>query len=213
MEHPRSFAWRTPRHKWHALIAEVLLQRTRAQNVVPVYEKFLARFPEAVDLQTATLEEIESLIYPLGLKWRAPLLKRLCDHLAESGGQLPTTYEGFLALPAVGPYVAAAMTSFHMGRRAVIIDVNIVRWLCRMVDRPMDGETRRDRWLIALTESVTPARDVGPFNYALLDFTMTVCVKAPKCEICPLLPLCACGRKRSHIEDPALLRSSKNRDL
>lgn len=203
MENYRNFEWRTPRHIWHALIGEVFLQRTRAQNVVPVYLTFIARFPEAEDLKTATLEEIEELIYPLGLKWRAPLLFRLCEELARTGGRVPTDAAALMALPGVGPYVAAAMLSFHTGKRGVIIDANVVRWLCRMVYRPMNGETRRDRWLIDLAESVTPARDVGSFNYALLDFTMEICTKTPKCERCPLLDLCAYGQQRKNIPDPA----------
>lgn len=203
MENYRDFPWRNPRRIWHALIAEVLLQRTRAKNVVPVYEKFIARFPEAADLKTASLEEIESLIYSLGLKWRAPLLKQLCDRLAATNGKIPNTVEALLQLPAVGPYVSAAMMSFHCGRRGLIIDVNVVRWLCRMVDRPMDGETRRDLWLIELADSVTPRREVKQFNYALLDFSMEICAKVPKCEQCPLLDLCAYGQRRGQAPDPA----------
>lgn len=185
------------------MIAEVLLQRTRAQNVVPVYEKFVARFPEVEDLKTATLEEIETLIYPLGLRWRAPLLKRLCDQLATTGGEMPRTLEGLLRLPGVGPYVAAAVLSFHLDGRGVIIDANIVRWLCRMVDVPMHGETRRARWLIELADAVTPARDVKTFNYAMLDFTMQICAKVPRCEVCPLSDLCAYGQRRDRVSDSA----------
>ena len=194
-ENYRPFAWREPKHSWHALIAEVLLQRTRAGNVAPVHEKFIARFPESQDLKTATLEEIEILIYPLGLRWRAPLLKQLFDYLAMNDGKVPATREELLQLPAVGPYVAAAMLSLHCGQRDVLIDANIVRWLCRLVGRPMDGETRRKQWLIELAEDVTPHRKVREFNYAALDFTMQICAKVPKCSQCPLGPkLCVYGR-------------------
>lgn len=195
-ENYRPFPWREPKRLWHALIAEVLLQRTRARNVVPVYEAFIARFPEAQDLKSATLEEIETLIYPLGLHWRAPLLKQLCDYLANTDGKVPTTREELLQLPAVGPYVAAAMLSFHCGRRGVLIDANIVRWLCRLVGRSMDEETRRKRWLIELADAITPRRKVHEFNYAALDFTMEICAKVPKCEQCPIgSKLCLHGRK------------------
>lgn len=195
-EHYKEFPWRKPAKLWHALIAEVLLQRTRAKNVVPVYHAFITHFPEPETLKTATLEEIERLIYPLGLRWRAPLLKKLCDYLAATGGRVPDTYEKLLELPAVGPYVAAAMVSLHCGKRAVLIDANVVRWLCRMVDRPMDGETRRDKWLIQLAEAMTPRPNVCEFNYAMLDFTMEICAKKPLCAQCPVGPkLCAHGRQ------------------
>lgn len=195
-ENYRPFPWREPKRLWHALIAEVLLQRTRAKNVVPVYEKFVARFPEAHDLQTATLEEIEALIYPLGLRWRAPLLKKLCDRLVATDGKLPDTREELMQLPAVGPYVAAALLSLHCDRRGVLIDANIVRWLCRLVGRPIDGEARRKKWLIELAQTITPSRRVREFNYAALDFTMEICAKVPQCAQCPIGPkLCSHGRK------------------
>ena len=195
-ENYQPFPWRQPAQLWHALIAEILLQRTRARNVVPVYEEFIARFPDAEKLKTITLDEIETLIYPLGLRWRAPLLKQLCDELARSGGQVPATEAQLLQLPGVGAYVCAAMLSLHGGRRAVLIDANVVRWLCRLVGRPMDGETRRKLWLIKLAQDVTPQRKVGEFNYAVLDFTMQICTKNPHCTRCPIGPkLCLHGRE------------------
>ncbi len=191
----RDFPWRKPDRMWHALVAEVFLQRTRARNVLPVYISFVTRFPTTDALQGISEEEVGRIMYPLGLRWRAPLLKKLLDHLITTGGYVPDTYEKLLELPGVGPYVAAAMVSFHHGKRSIIIDANVVRWLCRMVDRPMDGETRRDRWLIELAEAITPARKVGQFNYALLDFTMEICATKPQCDRCPLgARLCAYGR-------------------
>ncbi len=193
----KDFPWRNPSRLWHALIGEVLLQRTRARNVVPVYEKFISRFPEAEMLEGARLEEIEQIVYPLGLRWRAPWLKKLCDYLAVTHGTVPCTYEKLLELPGVGPYVAAAMVSLHCKRYAALIDANTVRWMCRMVDRPMHGETRREKWLIKLAESITPHGNVHEFNYALLDFTMEICAKNPKCLQCPIGPqLCVYGRRQ-----------------
>lgn len=215
-ENYKEFPWRSPAQAWHGLIAEVLLSRTRAPNVVPVYEKFVARFAEAKDLKTATLEEIEALIYSLGLRWRAPLLKQLCDHLAASEGRVPNSLEGLQKLPAVGVYVAAAMLSLHGGGRAVLVDVNVVRFLCRLVERPMDGETRRKRWLLDLADALTPHRKVHEFNYALLDFTMEICKSKPECTRCPVGPkLCLHGRRvlqDQAIEQPPASVAPHNRN-
>jgi len=87
--------------------------------------------------------------------------------------------------------------SFHGGKNAVIIDANVVRWICRLVDRQCDAETRRKKWLIELAKKLTPDRRVKDYNYAVLDFTMEICVKKPLCEVCPLgAKLCAYGRKK-----------------
>jgi A/G-specific adenine glycosylase len=83
----KEFPWRRPDQLWHALIAEILLQRTRAKNVIPVYENFITRFPTVDSLKGITLEAIEQIIYPLGLRWRAPLIKELCDSAQTTRGR------------------------------------------------------------------------------------------------------------------------------
>jgi A/G-specific adenine glycosylase len=184
--HYKEYAWRMPDQLWHGLIAEILLQRTRANNVIPVYETFIRHFPTPEKLAEASVEDIEAIIYPLGLRWRAPLLKKLGESLVQTHGEIPRSYEKLLELPGVGPYVASAWLVFHGGGRSVIIDANVVRWLCRLVDQPMNGETRRKKWLIALAEKMTPAENNKEYNYAVLDFTMEVCGLIPGCAECPI---------------------------
>lgn len=192
----RHFPWRKVTKLWHGLAAEVLLQRTKAANTISVYEQFISNFPEPKDLASASVQTIENLIYPLGLRWRAPLLKQLGEELDRLGGEPPHSLDQLIKLPGVGPYAAAAWLSFHGGGRGVIIDANVVRWICRLIDRKCDAETRRKKWLIQLADKLTPRKNSGEYNYAVLDFTMEICAARPKCVICPLgAELCAYGRK------------------
>ncbi|MGQ9923335.1 MAG: A/G-specific adenine glycosylase [Armatimonadota bacterium] len=174
-------------------MAEVLLQRTRASAVTPVYTELIERFPDPASLAAAGEEELASLFRPLGLAWRIPLLRQLASCLAERGGRVPLSFDELRTLPLVGDYVAAAYLSLHAGHRAVLIDANVVRWLCRLTGRPYGGETRRKLWLRELAESVTPRQQVREFNYALLDFTMDVCAVRPACNRCPLRRICEYG--------------------
>jgi A/G-specific adenine glycosylase len=193
----KNYPWRDTKKLWHALVAEVLLQRTRAGNVVEVYKEFVNRYKKSVDFAAAPLEEIESLLYPLGLPSRVPLLKQLGEALTRIDDNPPDDLENLLKLPAIGPYSAAAYMSFHKGKRAVIVDANVVRWICRLTDQVCDGETRRKKWMIELANKLTPVRQVREYNYAVLDFTMEICTSRPKCEICPIGPrLCIYGRKK-----------------
>lgn len=195
----KHFPWRKTTKLWHGLIAEVLLQRTRAATTVSIYEQFIRRFSEPKELALASIAEIEKLIYPLGLRWRAPLLKQLGEELDRLGGEPPLSFEQLLKLPGVGPYAAAAWLSFHGGGRGVIIDANVVRWICRLIDQKCDAETRRKKWLIQLADRLTPERNSGEFNYAVLDFTMEICTTRPKCSVCPIgAELCAYGRRVLH---------------
>ena len=63
----REFPWRKTSEPYPILIAEFLLQKTDANKVLPVYKKFLAKYPTLQDLATANVEEIATLLKSLGL--------------------------------------------------------------------------------------------------------------------------------------------------
>ena len=175
-----------------------MLQRTRADQVVPIFNQFRVRYPVPSALARATEEELTSLVEPLGLRWRGRLLHRLAQEIARLDGVLPLDQPALEALPGVGPYAAAATLSLHANRRAVPIDSNIVRVLCRLVGAPYDGETRRKRWLRDLAGALTPPRAHHVYNYAVLDLAALVCLPGtPKCDECPVLRWCATGLQRT----------------
>jgi A/G-specific adenine glycosylase len=134
---------------------------------------------------------VAEILRPLGLHWRTALLRELALTIVASG--VPKTHDELRRLPGVGQYAASAYLSLHRETRAVLIDANIVRWLCRMTGKPMNGETRRQRWIHELGESLTPKRAFRAYNYAALDFTMNICGKKPRCGECPIRRHCAYG--------------------
>lgn len=177
---------------WQALVAEVLLHRTRAAQVVPVFERLRRKYRSASAFGRATASEIEELARPLGLRWRGRLLRQLASDLGELRGRLPLELDDLQRLPGVGPYGAAATLSLHANRRAVIVDANVVRVLCRLVGMSWDAETRRKAWIWVLADRLTPEHDFRAYNYALLDLAMTICRPGkPRCSSCPLTDLCA----------------------
>ena len=132
----RAYPWREQLPLWQGLIAEVMLQRTRADQVVPTFNEFRDRYPSPAALACASNEELSGLVEPLGLRWRARLLHRLAQEIARLHGELPLDQPALEALPGVGPYAASATLSLHANRRAVLIDSNFVRVLCRLVEPP-----------------------------------------------------------------------------
>ncbi len=164
--------------------------------MVNVYQQFVFAFPTPSKLGCASLHKIEKLLYPLGLRWRAPLIKKLGQELDARGGNPPASLPKLITLPGVGPYAAAAYLGFHTNSRAVIIDANVVRFLCRLVGYQYDGETRRKQWLLEFADKMTPRDNAKQYNYSVLDFTMRICTTHPKCAQCPVGPnLCINGQR------------------
>ena len=196
-----SYPWRRSNHSpWLSLATEVLLQRTKAEQVVPVYRAFAERYPEPHFLAREKPAELLNVVGSLGLRWRIPLMIEMAGRLG-SGGP-PDTLEELTELPGVGPYAAAAYLSFHRGRRAVIIDANVVRWLGRFFGFRTDAETRRKGWLIHLADELTPTQTYRDYNYAVLDLAMKLCVTKPRCQECPVSDGCRYFAKRATAADP-----------
>lgn len=206
--HYQSFGWRKTDNPWHALLAEVLLARTRAGTVAGVWQSMIARWPTASDLANASLDEVAAEVESLGLRGRAGRLQELASRAALG---IPSSREGLLELPGVGEYTAAAFRSLHLNERDVLVDANVARWLCRLNGWPYCAESRRDRRVIQAAESLTPPRAHRRYNYATLDFTMQACTSArPSCRECPLLDVCRFGTDHA---PPGELRLDTGGDL
>ena len=196
-QHFADFPWRHETNWFHALVAEILLQRTRAEQVIPVYREFVTRFPHPASLAEAGVSQVEAVIAPLGLKWRAKLLPRLGRKLIDAQPATPSDMRSLLEVPGVGPYAAAAFLSLHAGRRAPIVDSNIVRLYGRFFGFHTGPETRRNKTLLQLAELITPQRNYRDFNYALVDFTRAICRPRPHHQLCPLAARCSEHRAAS----------------
>lgn len=178
------------------MIAEILLQRTRAGNVVNVYHNFISRFDTIEKFHNASKKEIIEIINPLGLTWRAENLIKLAVYLKKHHGIIPRNIKKLKDVPGVGCYVSSSWLSFHNNQRANLIDANIVRFICRLNNMQFDGETRRKKWLNELIDQLTPLKGFKEFNYSILDFSMLICRKIPKCQECPIINFCLFDRKR-----------------
>jgi A/G-specific adenine glycosylase len=181
---------RSPYRVW---LAEVMLQQTQVDTVVPYYERFLARFPSVHTLADASLEEVLKLWEGLGYYARARNLHTAAQRVViQHGGQLPDTFEGLLALPGVGRYTAGAVASIAFGQDVPAVDGNVRRVLARAFAVGEDvTRSRVQRELEALAASLLPAGQAGAFNEALMELGATVCTsRAPDCAHCPLAELC-----------------------
>lgn len=189
----RSYPWRQTSDPYKIAIAEIMLQRTRADQVHPVYSEFLKEFPTIFDLVRASEDEIGYFFKKLGLLWRAVLVRKMADFVVEKcNGIFPTNRKDLLKVPAIGEYISDAILSFAYGKPAVVIDSNVCRILIRVYGLEISGEARRNRTIRELANKMLPAKEKSRFlNLALIDFASLICrPKKPLCTQCLINSSC-----------------------
>ena len=159
----RDLPWRRTRDPYAILVAEVMLQQTQVERVVPRYERWLRRWPNAAALGDATTAEVIVEWQGLGYNRRAVSLHRAARQVRDEGWP-----EDLTRLPGVGPYTAAALGNFAFGEDVLPRDVNVER-----VERRTG-------------QAFTPRA-----AQALMDLGATVCLaRVPRCGRCPLASEC-----------------------
>jgi len=189
----RPYPWRESdnRTPYRALIAEIMLRRTRADQVASTYRSFLLRYPTLRDALAAPEVDIRSALYPLGLVWRIDNVIELFRALrvsASEASDIPADYTELLQLPGVGDYVASAIMCFAGGdSTATLIDVNVTRVLGRIFGLPVHPEARRQKPMRDLAVRAVDRARTDAYHYAILDFAALVCVAGkPRCSDCPM---------------------------
>ena len=191
----RDFPWRRERDPYKVLVAEMLLHRTRAQNVVPVYIRFVNSFGSAREIAGARDEDIKKVLKPLGLNWRAEKLIETLRLIARDfHGNIPIEKAALLKLPGIGDYISSAFRTFYGGNSDPLIDTNTVRVLCRLKGETVRDSIRRGKNIRVLYSNLLDHSDSREFGYALIDLASEICRPSnPLCNTCPVLDQCSTG--------------------
>jgi A/G-specific adenine glycosylase len=172
----RRFPWRETDEPFKVLMAELMLRRTRADQVKSVYCSLLNEYPNAFTLARANPGKVQSIVASLGLNWRLGDFQEVSRVLvARYEGIVPSEKGKLLELPGVGEYVASAVLSLAFNKCEPIIDSNVVRVFKRYFGLHTSKEGRRDKNIITLAEIYVSNRNPRKANLALLDFAALVC--------------------------------------
>lgn len=188
----RMYPWRNTRDPLRVLIAEMMLRRTKADQVKPVYNRLFSEYPDIESLSKAEENKIEEILYPLGLKWRNPAFGLVAREIRERYcSKVPEKREDLNTLPGVGDYVSGAVLSVAYGKKEWIVDSNIVRLFKRYFGIKTSKEGRRDKHVIEISKVYASGKDPRTANLAILDFSALICTpRKPDCEKCPLRKGC-----------------------
>ena len=182
-------------------VAEVMLQQTQLQVVLPYWQRWLQAFPSLQALAAAEEHDVLLLWQGLGYYSRARRLlagaRVLQEQISASSGcgedpaSWPQDIAFWLALPGIGRSTASSILSSAFNLPFAILDGNVKRVLARLMacERPPAREQAAFwRWSEQLLDHERP-RD---FNQALMDLGATVCTpRNPRCELCPWRSQCA----------------------
>jgi len=192
-KHFRAFPWRLTEDPYCILIAEIMLHRTQARQVEPVYKQFVKRYADILALHPVPKEELYSVLYSLGLHWRIDLIYRMViDIMIRFNGQIPHEKSDLLSLPGVSDYIASAVRCFAWKHPEPLIDTNSVRVVSRVFGLRVQDSSRRHRSLRELITALVDPDESRLYNYALLDLAGEVCTKKkpPDCAQCPIAKYC-----------------------
>ncbi|MEM0135950.1 MAG: DNA glycosylase [Thermoplasmatales archaeon] len=201
----REFPWRNERDPYRVMVAEKLLQRTRAENVVPVYLEFVSRFPDSSSLARAGYRAVHRVTDRIGLKSRVGSLIGTAKVIDRTyGGSVPRDIEKLRALPGIGDYISSAVMVFGFGEDYPLTDVNTVRIVSRVLGIRVTDSSRRNRRFKEAYQLLKQGSPPAEFGYAMIDLAARVCLpRVPRCRCCPVLSHCKFGKTDAKIFFPA----------
>ncbi|MDR1010654.1 MAG: A/G-specific adenine glycosylase [Opitutaceae bacterium] len=192
----RVLPWRTAPTLYKTVVSEFMLQQTQIKTALPYFERWMRELPGFAALASATEARVVKLWEGLGYYTRARNLHKLARAIAALP-RPPRTPEAWLALPGVGPYTAAAITSISFGAPAACVDGNVVRILARLTanDTGFRDSASAAKYFAPLANALIGTTNPGDHNQAMMELGATVCLRQnPSCIICPVRAHCAAAR-------------------
>ena len=176
---------------WKLLVMGRLSAQCTDARVNIVSEELFARFPDAVSMASAEVEEIAEIVKPCGLyRMKAQNLKDASQMLVTKyGGRLPDTMEELLEFPGVGRKIANLLLGDVFGKEAIVCDTHCIRICGRLGMYP---EKEKDPTKIEkILRELIDLKEGSDFCHRIVFFGREICTaRSPRCNGCPLADLC-----------------------
>jgi A/G-specific adenine glycosylase len=185
-ENSRTMPWKGEKDPYKIWLSEVILQQTRVEQGWKYYERFINAYPRVADLARAPEQEVFKLWEGLGYYSRCRNLIYTAKFIdKELSGKFPNTYDSILALKGIGPYTAAAISSFAYDLPCAVLDGNVYRVLSRVFgeETPVDS-TEGKKKFTTLANSLVIGTNPALYNQAIMDFGAVICKPVPECSSC-----------------------------
>lgn len=191
-KYKRDYLWRHKITSYKIMIAEFMLQRTKAKQVEPVYRKFISKYPDMFKLSKARERSASVFTNGIGLHKRGANFTKAAKYVvSHHKGKLPKEREELLKIPGIGDYVAGAILTVCFNKPEHVIDSNIARFINRFYGFELKGEIRRKKQVIEKAKVLFNYPETRNLLFALLDFTALICKPLkPDCANCIFFKYC-----------------------
>jgi A/G-specific adenine glycosylase len=190
---------RDPYHIW---LSEIMLQQTLIAVVAPRFLDVVAEYPTVDAMAEASDEDVRRVFRGLGYYRRFRFFHQACKDLR--GQALPRTYEQWLGVPGVGPYVAAAVSSITANEPRAVLDGNVERVLCRLRGLSIVPNLPASKKVLkAHADGLLNHEDPGAHNQAMMELGQRICTPtSPRCGECPVANHCESYRHGTQDQCP-----------
>ncbi|WP_455223767.1 endonuclease III [Granulicatella sp.] len=183
------------RNAFELLIATILSAQATDVGVNKVTPKLFERFPTPAHLAAASEESVIECIQSLGLYRSKAKNIRLCAQqlMERFNGEVPQTREELVSLAGVGRKTANVVMSVAFNIPAFAVDTHVERiskrlQICRQKDTVLEVEETLCRKI--------PKELWSRAHHWMIFFGRYHCIaRKPKCHECPLLEMCAFGKR------------------
>jgi A/G-specific adenine glycosylase len=210
----RNLPWRDTKDPYKIWLSEIILQQTRVNQGLPYYLRFITSFPSVIHLANALEEEVLRLWQGLGYYTRARNLHKCAKKVAgQLNGTFPESFDELKALPGIGDYTAAAISSIAFGKPDAVVDGNVYRVLARVygISAPINS-TAGKKEFTKLANELIPTQSPDVYNQAMMEFGATFCVPVnPPCGDCVFRNNCIAYKNSLQSSLPVKLKAKASR--
>lgn len=169
---------------WQLLIAILLSAQCTDKKVNMVTPTLFSKYPTLKHLKEANIEDIEKIIYPLGLsKTKATNIKKISTILCDKHNcKVPSNKEQLVSLPGIGAKTANVMLIEYFNIPAFPVDTHVSRVSKRL------GLCDEDNSVTEIERKLTtifPKKEWATLHLRMVLFGRYICKAVkPECKNC-----------------------------
>lgn len=205
----RDLPWRNTADPYLIWLSEVILQQTRVEQGLPYFEKFAQTYPNVKKLAAAKEKDIMKLWQGLGYYSRAINMHHTAKLVVKLfNGEFPFKYDDLISLKGVGPYTAAAVSSFSANEPHAVLDGNVFRVISRLfeIKDPINSTNGR-KIFSQIANEILDKKHPATHNQAIMELGALVCTpRNPKCPECVLRLSCYAYKNKSQVSFPVKIK-------